>query len=63
MNSAHRREGELKFCNISKVDAKVSFFLQENNPDIFIMEPEELYIQVLFFYILFCNVYNVFNFL
>ncbi|KAM0731376.1 Hydrocephalus-inducing protein [Formica fusca] len=43
--SAHRREGELKFCNISKVDAKVSFFLQENNPDIFIIEPEKLYIQ------------------
>ncbi|XP_072764383.1 hydrocephalus-inducing protein homolog [Anoplolepis gracilipes] len=43
--SAHRREAELKFCNISKVDAKVSFFLQENNPDIFIIEQEELYIQ------------------
>lgn len=56
MNSAHRREGELKFCNISKVGAKVSFFLQENSPDIFIIDPEELYIEVLFFYILFYNV-------
>jgi len=48
-NSAHRREAKFKFCNVSKVDAEVSFFLQENNPDIFIIEPEKLYIQICYF--------------
>ncbi|XP_018307393.1 hydrocephalus-inducing protein homolog [Mycetomoellerius zeteki] len=43
--SAHRREAKLKFCNVSKVDVEVSFTLQENNPDIFIIEPEKFYIQ------------------
>ncbi|XP_011879967.1 PREDICTED: hydrocephalus-inducing protein-like [Vollenhovia emeryi] len=44
--SAHRREVTFKFCNVSKVDAQVSFSLQENNSDIFIIEPEKLYIQI-----------------
>ncbi|XP_071646481.1 uncharacterized protein [Temnothorax longispinosus] len=43
---AHRREAKFKFCNVSKVNAEVSFSLQENNPDIFIIEPERLYIQI-----------------
>ncbi|XP_011690792.1 PREDICTED: hydrocephalus-inducing protein-like [Wasmannia auropunctata] len=43
--SAHRREAKFKFCNVSKVNAEVFFSLEENNPDIFIIEPEKLYIQ------------------
>jgi len=45
-NSVHRREAKLKFCNVSKVDAEVFFSLQENNSDIFIIEPEKLFIPV-----------------
>ncbi|XP_039306783.1 hydrocephalus-inducing protein homolog [Solenopsis invicta] len=42
---AHRCEAKLKFCNVSKIDAEVAFSLQKNNSDIFIIEPEKLYIQ------------------
>nr|XP_012152505.1 PREDICTED: hydrocephalus-inducing protein homolog [Megachile rotundata] len=40
----HHREVELKFCNISKVDVEVHFFLAKNNPECFSVQPEELLI-------------------
>lgn len=46
VNSVHRRKANFKFRNISEVDAQVYFYLQENMPDIFIVEPDNLYIQV-----------------
>ncbi|EFN85831.1 Hydrocephalus-inducing protein [Harpegnathos saltator] len=42
--SEHRREAEFKFRNVSKVDAEVCFYLEENIPDIFILEEEKLHI-------------------
>nr|XP_034173204.1 hydrocephalus-inducing protein homolog isoform X3 [Osmia lignaria] len=40
----HRREAELKFCNISKVDVELHFFLAKNNPECFFVQSEELLI-------------------
>ncbi|XP_014477569.1 PREDICTED: hydrocephalus-inducing protein homolog [Dinoponera quadriceps] len=42
--SEHRRDTEFKFCNTSKIDAEVCFYLKENIPDIFILKEEKLYI-------------------
>ncbi|XP_026670111.1 hydrocephalus-inducing protein-like [Ceratina calcarata] len=41
---AHYREARLKFCNVSKVDAEVRFWLGENSTECFSIEPQELFI-------------------
>lgn len=59
-SSEHRRDAEFKFRNVSKIDAEVYFYLEENIPDIFILEEEKLYIPVSHIYFS-CFVYRIFN--
>ncbi|XP_043251741.1 hydrocephalus-inducing protein-like [Colletes gigas] len=40
----HRREAELKFRNVSNVDAEMCFSLEENNASCFSIQPEKLLI-------------------